>query len=91
MGYPVTGMVVFCVFTISIGILCDWVYERSGSIWLPSLMHGAINAAAGIPLLVCGSEAKRLLGPAPNGVFAGVGFIVVGLLILVKGERSASE
>ena len=79
MGYPVSGMVLFCAFTISIGILCDWVYERSGSIWLPALLHGAINAAAGIPLLVSGASVYRLLGPAPNGVIGGIGIVVVGV------------
>ena len=86
-GFPVTGMVLFCVFTVAIGILCDYVYEQSGSIWLPALLHGAINAAAGIPLLVCGSEVKRLLGPAPNGIISGIGFVVVGAWILVKGKE----
>ena len=86
-GFPVTGMVLFCVFTVAIGILCDYVYEQSGSIWLPALLHGAINAAAGIPLLVCGSEVKRLLGPTPNGIISGIGFVVVGAWILVKGKE----
>ena len=83
-----SGMLLFCFFTVGIGILCDWTYEKTGSIWLPSLMHGAINAAPGIPLLVCSVEAKRLLGPAPNGVIGGTGIVVVGVWILVKGEKN---
>ena len=87
-GYPVSGMLLFLVFSVSLGIFCDWVYEKSDCIWLPALLHGAINAAAGIPLTVCGAEAERLLGPAPVGVIGGIGYVIVGVVILVKGNES---
>ena len=91
-GYPVSGMLLFCLFTVPLGAMCDWSYEKSGSIWLPSLLHGAINAAAGIPLLVCGEGAQRLLGPSPNGLIAGIGVIVAGVWLLVKGnEHTVAE
>ena len=83
-GYPVSGMLLFLVFSVSLGIFCDYAYEKSGSIWLPSLLHGAINAAAGIPLAVSGVGVKRLLGPAPVGVIGGIGYVIVGVVILVK-------
>ena len=77
-------MILFCLYTVPPGVICDWVYKKSGSIWLPALLHDAINAAAGILLAVCGVEANRLLGPAPNGLIAGIGFVVVGVWILLK-------
>lgn len=91
-GFPVAGMLCFCIFTIVIGILCDWLYVRSGSIWLPSLMHGAINAAGTIPLAVCspGAAATRLLGPAPNGIIAGVPFLILALLIFFQQSRAGA-
>ena len=87
-GYPVIGMLVFFVFTVALGIFCDWVYERSGSIWLPALLHGTINAAATIPAMVCVIDTGtfRLLGPAPNGLIAGLPFLVVGVVLLVRGK-----
>ena len=89
-GFPVAGMLLFCVFTIAIGIFCDWLYERSGSIWLPSILHGAVNAAATVPIAVCLSDtgSARLLGPAPNGIIAGLPFLVVAAVLLLhrKGE-----
>ena len=83
-GYPVVGMLLFCVFTIGTGILCDWLYERSGNIWMPSIFHGAINAAATVPLAVCSvlSGSTRLLGPAPNGLIAGLPILVAAVLVL---------
>lgn len=88
MGYPVTGMLVFCIFTITVGILCDWLYERSHIIWIPAIFHGAINAAATIPLAVCltNTGTMRLLGPAPIGILAGLPFILFAVAVFLKSE-----
>ena len=43
-GAPVLGPIVFCICTVMMGILFDYVYEKTETIWLPSLMHGATNA-----------------------------------------------
>ena len=85
-GFPMVGMLLFCVFTIAIGIFCDWLYERSGSIWLPAILHGAVNAAATIPAAVClpGTGSARLLGPVPNGIIAGLPFIVVAVMLFQR-------
>ncbi len=93
-GFPVVGMLLFCVITVGWGILHDWLYERSGSIWVPSLFHGAINAAATLPLSVCltNTGSARLLGPAPNGIIAGLPFLAAAsVLLLRKEEESRSE
>jgi len=92
-GFPVVGMLLFCVFTVALGILCDWLYERSGSIWLPSLCHGAINAAATIPLAVCLTDtgSARLLGPAPNGIIAGLPFLAVAVVLLIRGTKKTAK
>ena len=88
-GSPVTGMIVFCVFTVALGILCDWLYERSGSIWLPSVCHGAVNAVFGIPLMICLTDtgSARLLGPAPNGLIAGIPLIITAVILLLRGKK----
>lgn len=93
-GFPVIGMLLFCVITVGWGILHDWLYERSGNIWIPSLPHGAINAAATLPLSVCltNTGSARLLGPAPNGIIAGLPFLMfASVLLLHKEEEHHSE
>ena len=87
-GFPVVGMLLFCVFAIAIGIFCDWLYERSESIWLPSILHGAVNAAGTIPVAVClpDTGSARLLGPAANGIIAGLPFLVVAVVLLLHRE-----
>ena len=92
-GFPVVGMLLFCVITVAIGVLCDRSYEKSGSIWLPSLFHGAFNAAAGIPLMVCIADtgSGRLLGPAPNGLISGLPMLIIAAILLIRGGKDISE
>ena len=93
-GFPVTGMLIFLLFTIALGGIADRLYELSGSIWLPSLFHGAVNAAAGLPALVCltDSGSARLLGPYPNGLIAGLPLLITALfLFILKGRGYAVD
>ena len=87
-GFPVVGMLLFCVFTVGLGILCDWLYERSGNIWMPAILHGAINAAATVPLVMCSvySGTTRLLGPAPNGLIAGLPLLAFAAVLAVRSK-----
>ena len=87
-GFPVAGMLLFCVITSAWGILHDWLYERSGSIWVPALFHGAINAAATLPLSVCviNTGSARLLGPAPMGMIAGLPFLTAAAVLLIRKD-----
>ena len=79
-GFPVTGMLLYCVSTVGLGILHDWLYEKSQSIWVAALFHGAITAAATIPLALCDPEKQlTLLGPGPQGLLAGLPFLALGL------------
>ena len=91
LGFPVTGMLLFCVFTAGLGILHDWLYEKSGSIWLPAILHGAINAAATLPQTIClpDTGTVRLLGPAPNGLIAGLPILLMAAVLLLRREDAA--
>ena len=84
-GFPVVGMLLFCVITVGWGILHDWLYERTGSIWVPSLFHGAINAAVTLPLSMCLTDTgtARLLGPAPMGLIAGLPFLIAAAAVFL--------
>ena len=87
-GFPVSGMLLFVVITIALGIICDWTYEKSGCIWLPSLFHGAFNAIATVTIavLIPGTTSARLLGPAPNGLIAGIPLFATALFIYLKSN-----
>ena len=87
-GFPIVGMLIFCIFTTAVGILCDHLYEKSKCIWIPSIFHGAINAAGTIPLAICmaNTGSAILLGPAPIGMLAGLPCIIYAIILLRKSS-----
>ena len=88
-GFPLVGMLIFCIFATAAGVLCDWLYEKTECIWIPSVFHGAINAAATLPVTVCAVKTGSaiLLGPAPHGVLAGLPLILCAGAALFKAAR----
>jgi len=88
-GFPLSGMLIFAVFAAGLGILHGWLYEKSGTIWVPSLLHGAFNGAAALPLTLClaNTGSFRLLGPAPNGLLSGLPILVIAAYVLIRGEK----
>ena len=88
-GFPISGMLLFGMFAAGLGILHGWLYEKSGTIWVPSLLHGAINGAAALPLTLClaNTGSFRLLGPAPNGLLSGLPILVIAAYVLLRGEK----
>ena len=92
-GFPVSGMLLFALFTVILGILHDWLCEKSGSIWVPALFHGAVNAAATLPLTVCLTDtgSARLLGPVPNGIIAGLPFLLAAAIVFFRKEKKRRE
>lgn len=88
-GYPVVGMLAFLVFTVTLGIIEDWVYEKSGSIWVPALLHGSVNAAATLPVmfLIPGTGSAMLLGPVPNGLLAGLPMIIIAIILFLRPSK----
>lgn len=89
-GFPIVGMLIFCVFVTAAGALCDWLCEKSGSVWFPSIFHGAINAAAAIPMTVCIAKTGSavLLGPAPIGILAGLPLSVCAAILLFRTVKT---
>ena len=90
-GAPVLGPVAFCLFTTAVGLLLDLCYEKTGSIWIPSLGHGAVNAAASIPLLFWKTDYadRMILGPCMNGLIAGIPLLALALFVLIRAKAPA--
>jgi membrane protease YdiL (CAAX protease family) len=82
-GAPVTGMLAMCLFTTALAILLSFLYERSGTIWIPALAHGALNACAAAPLLAMPSGTTGyLLGPTIAGLISVIPVVILALLAL---------
>lgn len=85
LGAPVLGPIVFCIVTVVMGILLDYVYEKTQTIWLPSLMHGAINAFTVFAYLSKPEYAdKAVLGPAYIGIISLIPMIIMALTLSMK-------
>lgn len=88
LGAPVLGLIVFCIFTVIAGILLDYVYEKSGTIWMAALLHGAINANT-VFYYTTKAEYSHLsiLGPTFIGVISGIPFFLIGIYIAYKDAK----
>ena len=70
LGAPVLGLVVWCVVCFALNTLLDWLYEKTGCIWVSAIAHGAFNAVAAL-FVVLTSPADayyNVLGPMPIGL-----------------------
>ena len=88
-GAPVLGPIVFCISTVMMGILHDYVYEKTGTIWLPSLMHGATNAFTIFAYLVKPEYSNMLiLGPMYIGIISMIPMVIIAAMICLKKTRN---
>ena len=86
-GAPVLGLFVFPIFTVFYGILTDHVYEKSGTIWMPALMHGAIDAWTIYAYIVKPEYADRMiLGPSLVGILSGLPMAALAIYIMMKDK-----
>ncbi len=85
-GAPFLGPLVFCLMTVCMGILMDYVYDKGKSIWLPAVLHGSINSWGSLPMALMSPAFTGLtiLGPAPVGLLAGLPLLICALLLLKK-------
>lgn len=88
-GAPVLGPIVFCIATVMMGILLDYVYEKTETIWLPSLMHGAINAFTVFAYLTKPEYAdKAILGPVYIGIISMIPLAITAVIICIKNKET---
>ncbi len=78
-NYPVhqvAGVFLFTAVCMAMSPLFGWIRERGGSVWHAAIMHGVLNASAGLPMmLVVGSDLMV-------GVPGLAGFLVFSVLNL---------
>ena len=91
-GFPFTGVLAMFVFCFSIGIFLSYLYEKTGSIWLPAVMHGAINAVSALGTVVQSTAyvngVHTIFGPSLNGMLAGLPMLICALLLLRKEMKA---
>ena len=88
LGAPVLGPIVFCICTVMMGILLDYVYDKTRIIWLPSLMHGAINAFTIFAYLAKPEYANlAILGPAFIGIIGMIPMAILAVILCIKEKK----
>ncbi len=88
-GAPVLGLFVFPIFTIAFGIVTDHVYEKSGTILMPALIHGAMDAWTIYAYLTKPEFADRMiLGPSLVGILSGLPVVALAIYICVKSRKA---
>lgn len=88
-GKPFLGPVMICITLCAFGILIDHFYEKTGCIWIPSLMHASMNASA-VPLmfmLKSGNQHLSVLGPNCFGLLGCLSVIVLAVIMLVTDAK----
>lgn len=87
-GYPWLGILMMVVFCIWLGAIEGYATLKLNSVIPAAMIHSAVNAGAGLAILMAKSGSNPLLGPAITGIIGGLPFILVALVILIKvGNR----
>ncbi|MCR5499915.1 MAG: CPBP family intramembrane metalloprotease [Acetatifactor sp.] len=88
-GAPVLGPVVFCVSAAALGILIDYVYDKTKCIWLPALMHGSVNAfTIFLYMLKVENYDMVIFGPAYIGMISVIPMLLLAIILSLKAEKS---
>lgn len=88
-GAPFAGPVAFCLITVVLGIVLDYVYDKTKCIFAPAIAHGAINAAAGVPLLLFNPECTKytIFGPCNVGIISIIPMMIFAIIILIRDKK----
>lgn len=91
-GAPLLGLFAFCIFTVVTGIISDYLYEKSNSIWLPALFHGSVNSTIN-PYLLRGDEhlERSIFGPVSIGLISVIPMALFAAGILYTNFQSTDS
>ena len=82
-GAPFLGLVVFCLFTVAMGIVADFLYVKSESIWLPAIFHAMINSEFSPRMVLGNSHPERsIFGPVDIGIIGMLPMAAVAVFLL---------
>ncbi|MBR2594898.1 MAG: CPBP family intramembrane metalloprotease [Solobacterium sp.] len=91
-GAPATGIVMMAVYCIAGGILLSWLYEKSGSILMAGIAHGAMMSVSSFGLYFLAHAPKHyLLGPGTGGVISVLPMVVCACILMKKDETDAKS
>ncbi|MEQ8176687.1 MAG: CPBP family intramembrane glutamic endopeptidase, partial [Syntrophomonadaceae bacterium] len=90
-GYPWLGILTMMVFIFWLGVIEGYISIKLDSVIPAAMIHSAINAGAGLPILLAKTGYNPILGPAATGIIGGLPFIVLAVILLVKAGNKLSH
>ena len=93
LGAPVLGLVVWCVACFALNTLLDWLYEKTGCIWVSAIAHGAFNAVAAL-FVVLTSPADayyNVLGPMPIGLIGMLPMLALAVWLTLRQMKQEEK
>lgn len=93
LGAPVLGLAVWCVFCFAVNTILDWLYEKTGCIWVSAIAHGAVNAIASLPaLLTYPADAYyNVLGPMPMGLISMMPVLALAVALTLRQMKKEDK
>ena len=93
LGAPVLGLVVWCVVCFALNTLLDWLYEKTGCIWVSAIAHGAFNAVAALfVMLTSPADAYyNVLGPMPIGLIGMLPMLALAVWLTLRQMKQEEK
>ena len=88
-GAPVTGLLLFVLFTLSLSVVYTWLTLRTGSVWPATIAHAVHNTFCMLMLYFVRGEPNHLIGPEPEGIVGGLVYVLLALVILFSPRAFA--
>jgi membrane protease YdiL (CAAX protease family) len=90
-GAPIVGPLLFVLIILSPSVVYSWMTLRTGSVWPACIAHAVHNTFCNLMILFLRGEPDVLIGPVPEGIVGGLGYILVALpILLIPGALAAS-
>jgi len=83
-GYPWLGILMMVVFCVWLGIIEGYATIKLNSVIPAAMIHSAINAGAGLAIVIAKTGSNPLLGPAITGLLGGLPFLMVAFILLKR-------
>jgi membrane protease YdiL (CAAX protease family) len=86
-GYPWLGILAMTIFCVVLGIIEGYISIKLQSAVPAAMIHSTVNAGAAFPIYLLKGSHSALLGPAITGLFGGIPFIALAVILFFKSDR----
>lgn len=90
-GSPFLGIFAMIGCCIVLGFYLSYLAIKTKSAIPCAIAHSALNASAGIGIVLLREPANPFIGPAPTGIIGGSAFILVAIYCYIKLKDSKDE